>query len=62
MQTEKDDHAHSVARGSGGNLLRIPGARISTSLLATDEDRVVVPVCDEAAWEGTEIDVRRKVL
>ncbi|HEY0953559.1 MAG TPA: hypothetical protein VGE36_02290 [Roseateles sp.] len=62
MQTEFTPRRPTTTRQAGANTLRIASARLREWAGDGERDHVIQPRPDEAAWEDTEIDVRRTVL
>ena len=49
-------------RQARANVLRVTVGQLGAWAADDTQQRVVLPMADEEAWEGTEIDVRRTVL
>ena len=61
MQTTKSQ-AHNSPGQRRANVLRFKPEQCPVWPGRADPQHIVVPQEDDAAWEGTEIDVRRTVL
>jgi hypothetical protein len=61
MQTPTNHPNEDAMRQARANVLRVTVGQLD-AWAADDTQRVVLPMADEEAWEGTEIDVRRTVL
>ncbi|KQY81832.1 MULTISPECIES: hypothetical protein [Roseateles] len=62
MQTQTNPPTPDTVRQQGANVLRVTLRQLSAWASDDAQHRVILPVADEEAWEGTEIDVRRTVL
>jgi hypothetical protein len=62
MQTQTTPPTHDTVRQARANVLRVTLRHLGASAGDDAQHRVILPVADEEAWEGTEIDVRRTVL
>jgi hypothetical protein len=61
MQIQPRMPTDEPARQAKVNTLRVQPERLA-ALTGSRSASVIVPLADEDAWEGTEIDVRRTVL
>jgi hypothetical protein len=62
MQTPTHHPTDDAMRQVRANVLRVSVSQLGAWAADDMPHRVIVPMADEEAWEGTEIDVRRTVL
>lgn len=62
MQTQTNHPTDDATRQIRANVLRVTGGQLGAWAADDMQHRVILPMADEEAWEGTEIDVRRTVL
>lgn len=62
MQTSTNHPNEDAMRQARANVLRVTVGQLGAWAADDTQQRVVLPMADDDAWEGTEIDVRRTVL
>jgi hypothetical protein len=62
MQPPTHHPTDDAMRQARANVLRVSVSQLGAWAADDMPHRVIVPMADEEAWEGTEIDVRRTVL